>query len=375
MASHHPIRGVTILCDILRPDGRGNPGGADRPAAWLHNAIKRQIARASHLPATLLAPSIAPDLARFCAAQRPATQADAFWASAYTRLPPDAPWSATLQQHLLSVLRDQFCIGYELPPYLTGLLDQHAIPYIDIRLHPIRFMDDLLFAVRASHPATRANLSALAIPEAEVIITAGLREAMCQFISQAAIPANTLLVLGQRPYDSTQIVAGNFFDAATRRPQIAAIRARHAAIVLKPHPHEPQHSLLTIAAGLGGAVLGPVNDNLYRLLSMPEITAILTVSSSVAYEAPYFGKTVHTLADLPIRLAWRGDAIDPDTHASLDDIVLSIDFWRDVLAPHTETTAPDGVRLPPKPNRLRIALDSFWNFNEIDTDRLPARAG
>ena len=266
--------------------------------------------------------------------------------AAYARLPPDAPWSATLQQHLLSVLRDQFCIGYELPPYLTGLLDQHAIPYIDIRLHPIRFMDDLLFAVRASHPATRANLSALAIPEAEVIITAGLREAMCQFISQAAIPANTLLVLGQRPYNSTQIVAGDFFDAATRRPQIAAIRARHAAIVLKPHPHEPQHSLLTIAAGLGGAVLGPVNDNLYRLLSMPEITAILTVSSSVAYEAPYFGKTVHTLrrSSHPPRLAWRrhrpGHPCLAGRHCSLHRFLA-----RRSRAPHRDHRA--GRRSPP----------------------------
>jgi hypothetical protein len=32
------------------------------------------------------------------------------------------------------------------------------------------------------------------------------------------------------------------------------------------------------------------------------------------------------------------------------------------------------MRLAPKPNRLRIALDSFWNFNEIDTDRVPRRA-
>jgi hypothetical protein len=32
------------------------------------------------------------------------------------------------------------------------------------------------------------------------------------------------------------------------------------------------------------------------------------------------------------------------------------------------------MRLRPKPNRLRIALDSFWNYQEIDTDRIP-RAG
>jgi hypothetical protein len=374
-ASHVPcqIQGITILCDILRPDGQGNPGGTDRPATWLFNAVRRQLALAAGLPVSLLTPSVAQDLAGWLAALRPTAQADAIWASAYADLPIGLEWSDALERRLLAGLRNQFCIGYELPPYLVRLLDRHAIPYVDIRLHPVRFMDDLLFAVRAAHPATQSALAGLAVPEEQVIMTAGLREAMCQLISQAAIPANTLLVLGQRPYDSTQIVAGGFFDAVGHRARIAEIRARHGAVVLKPHPHDPSHSLLTVVAGLGGRIVGPVNDNIYRLFAMPEITSILTVSSSAAYEAPYFGKTVYTLADLPIRLAWRGEAIPADAHASLDDIVLSTDFWRTVLAPHTAVTAQEGVRLAPKPNRLRIALDSFWNFNEIDTDRLPAR--
>jgi hypothetical protein len=58
----------------------------------------------------------------------------------------------------------------------------------------------------------------------------------------------------------------------------------------------------------------------------------------------------------------------------LDDFVLAPDFWRHVLAPHAPVTPLDGMRLPAKPNRLRIALDSFWNFQEIDTDRVPGTA-
>jgi len=47
------------------------------------------------------------------------------------------------------------------------------------------------------------------------------------------------------------------------------------------------------------------------------------------------------------------------------------DFWRMVLKPHASVLSPDGVRLPAKPNRLRIALDSFGNFQKIDTGRIP----
>jgi hypothetical protein len=145
-------------------------------------------------------------------------------------------------------------------------------------------------------------------------------------------------------------------------------------VVLKPHPQDRHHSLLEVAAGSPTGVIGVIDDNVYRMLSLPQISAVLTVNSGLAHEAPYFGKRVHALAPLSIRLAWRGAAPDETAHASLDDVVLTPDFWRVVLAPHTSVTPTDGMRLRPKPNRLRIALDSFWNYQEIDTDRIP-RAG
>jgi hypothetical protein len=137
-------------------------------------------------------------------------------------------------------------------------------------------------------------------------------------------------------------------------------------------PDQP-HSLLLIAAQQPN-VRGVITDNLYRMLSLPQVSAVLTVNSSIAYEAGYFGKRVHTLAPLPLRLAWRGSMPDPEAYASLDDQVLTPDFWRTVLAPHAPVTRADGMRLRPKPNRLRVALDSFWNYQQIDTDRIPRGA-
>jgi hypothetical protein len=370
------VAGVTVLGDFLRPDGRGHPGGVDRPVAWLCTAVRRQIGLAAALPVHLLTPTACPDLADWLSALRPAASADDLWAASFAdmREADGGAWGEAIQHRVLSRLRGQFCVGYEMPPYLVRLLDRAAIPWLDIRLHPIRFMDDLLFAVRAAHPRTQTALAALAVPESEVIATAALREAMCQLIGEATVPHGTLVVLGQRRYDCTQIVDGRFFEAADHRADIAEICRRHRAVMLKAHPHDEDHSLLRVARDVAANLFGMVNDNLYRILAMPEVTAVLSVSSSAAYEARYFGKTVYTLGRLPIRLGWRGAALEPDRHAALDDIVLSVDFWRRVLAPHAAVSAMDGMRLAPKPNRLRIALDSFWNFQQIDTDRIPRAA-
>jgi hypothetical protein len=363
------IQGITVIGDVLRPDGRGEPGGVDRATIWLFDAIKRQVSLACGAPVDVITANGHKPLHQWLTNARTKANAHEFWASCHDTL----AHRSGPEDILASLLWRRFIVGYELPPYLKHLLNACDVPYVDLRLHPIRFLDDLLFAVRASDPATRAALLTEAVPEGVVITTAGLREAMCHMISEATVPPNTLIVVGQRPLDSSQIVDGAFFDALPRASEIRAICERHAAVLLKPHPLEPEHTLLEIAAD-GRNVAGVVNDNLYRLMALPQIAALLTVNSSVAHEAPYFGKQVYALAPLPFRVGWHGAADAPDLYASLDDRVLTTDFWRLVLSTHMPVSDMDGVRLPPKPNRLRIALDSFWNFQEIDTDRVPARA-
>lgn len=57
----------------------------------------------------------------------------------------------------------------------------------------------------------------MALAESEVVVTAGLREAMCRMITESNLPDGTLLVLGQRPMGATQIMGGQFYDAFAQR--------------------------------------------------------------------------------------------------------------------------------------------------------------
>ncbi len=362
------IDAVTVIADILRPRGDSTPGEVDRITRWVADALRPAVRIAADLPVETITTDETPDLAPWIASLRNRCQADAHWASHQTAL----PITAAFGRIVLRRLRRRFVIGYELPPWLVTILNREAIPYVDIRLHPVRFLDDLIFAVRAADAGTQAALARHAVPETAPCVAAGVLTAMGRYISESRMPQGTLLVAGQRRYDSTQIAAGTFFDAASRAADIRALCDAHAATVLKPHPHDPQHSLLSVAATAPN-MFGVINDNIYRLLALSQIEAVLTVNSGVAVEAPYFGKRVHTLLPHAISLAWRGDA-RPRAHLGIDDFVLTPDFWRIVLAPCASVSAPDGFRLPPKPNRLRIALDSFWNFQQIDTDRIPRSA-
>ena len=130
----HPkvIEAVAVVGDLLRPDGRGRPGGVDRPTLWLFNAIKRQLYLAAGLPVEPLITAGLPELRGCIEALRPAEAADAHWASIYAALPASDP----LASLVIERLRRRFCVGYELPPWLVQLLDDALVPYLDLRLHP-----------------------------------------------------------------------------------------------------------------------------------------------------------------------------------------------------------------------------------------------
>lgn len=364
------VSGVVVLGDMLRPNPDGLPGGVDGQIVWLYNAVRRQVALASGLPVELLAASRLHDIAAWVGTLRPNAAAHSFWADCFASLPAPICRDEAFASLVLDRLRGKFCIGYELPPWLVLLLDELALPYIDLRIHPVRFMDDLLFAARCSRPRSQRRLHAFAVPESEVVATASLREAMLCYLPHTALGTNTLLVVGQRPRDASQIISGRFFDAETHRAAIGRICAAHPAVLVKEHPEERGHGLTALVRTLRPDATS-TTENIYRLLAQPEIAAVLSVNSSVAVEAGYFGKTVHSLARIPLSIAWKEAAPTTRAHISLDDSFLTVDFWREVLAPHARVTAHDGARLPSKPNRLRIASASFWNFQEIDTDLIP----
>ncbi|HUN40657.1 MAG TPA: hypothetical protein VMU81_10230 [Acetobacteraceae bacterium] len=362
------VQGVTVVCDFIRSDKDGRPGEGDRSAVWLFDAIKRQVAKACSLPMHLLTARGCRELESWVAAKRSPADADAFWAANYANL-AIAP---ALETIFLRPLSGQFVIGHEMPPYLLYILAACEIPHLDVRIHPVRFLDDLLFAVKASDPETQESLHKLSISEEVVLATAGLVQAQSRYTADSRLPPETLLVIGQRTMDSSQIIDGRFFDALQHLPQIQAIFANYRGILLKPHPYGGQHSLLLAAAAAPNA-LAVTEDNVYRLLAQPEISGVLSVNSSSVYEARYFDKQIHTLAPMPAHPVWREDVVQPGSYLSVDDFLFSVDFWRLALRGRATVSSLTGVRLPPKPNRLRIAHDSFWNFNELDTDRIPRR--
>lgn len=269
------------------------------------------------------------------------------------------------EEMLRDRFRGAFVIGFEMAPYLTSFLDREGIFYVNVSVHPVRFLDDLLLGFASNHPGIREALFAHRLRDEAIRLTAGLQKATAARSFNKAFRPGSALFLMQTWHDQSQLRDGRFVSPADFLDEIIACAAGHAEFLVKEHPLGPNPATATMAALIPNMRL--VDINVYRLLSVPEISTVATLSSSVGFEAGYFGKTSRFFLREPLKLR-RDETDDPAGYVAIRDAFLTPDFWRDVLACVMPVTAHDGITLPFKPNRLRIAIRGFWAFNEIDTD-------
>jgi len=367
------IKRVIVSGDFLRPSR-----GVQRPSQhhniqWLHHLVGNQIAEATGLPVEMVA---------WChdvVAKGRLTQASiqAIYGTHSIPLSIDG-WAALYDLPEVSeefdafiawLFHDSVAVFFELPKVVERVLARHGIPYVDLTIHPVRFLDDIYLGFRASTAAMQASLDAFRLPEPFIRAMAGIQKAAAGRRYTYECPPNSMLLLLQVRDDKTQISDGRFIGAGDCLEPIVACAARHSRCLLRPHPFDRDNPHMPLLkASIPNLVT--TDENYYRLLSLDQIATVASLSSGTCIEAPYFGKTETYFFKKPYLLPAEGKPAGPDEYVGVYDAFLNPDFWREVLSSACPVTRRDGVEIPRKPNRLRQSLRDFWRFNEIDSDIL-----
>ncbi len=285
----------------------------------------------------------------------------------WARLSTAAAAPDLVETFIHGLFRDALVIGFETPPMLEGCLRRVGVPHIDVINHPARFLDDIFLGFRSDLAAVRAALARHAVREDLLRLMAGVQAAAAQRLFEKALEPRSLLFLMQVADDRSQIRDGAFVGATDYLEEIAALARGFSRVYVKEHPLQPRspHSRAILARCPNAETAA---ENFYSLVATDQIAAVASLSSSATVEAAYFGKAAHFLLGAPYALARDGRAPAPHEHVGVFDAFLTPDFWREALDGTAPVTAPDGLRPPFKPNRLRASLRSFWGFNQIDTD-------
>jgi|GEM_PF-3856545 len=237
---------------------------------------------------------------------------------------------------LLEPIEADLVLGWELSPNMVRALVGRGVAVIDMGVAPLRFGPDLYLRMRASAPDLAARLSRLAVPVGTIATAArDLREALAP-VSRAPQGAGAVLFVGQTDLDASLITGAAVASVATHGAALRDLVGSDATLLLKPHPHGEQHAdIRRLHRWCPQARV--VTDSVYALLCDPDIGTVATLSSSVADEAPWFGRQA-------VRFITPDNA--PAVLAELSDFsivsnrALSAGFWQALLAGGASPVAP-----------------------------------
>lgn len=384
-----PFERIVITGDLMRPFPLGDAwiSATSKNIRWLRHVLNPAL-QSTGLPISMLAwdermqrhegrcfdaPVVASRLIEGSAgdALNPTRSLEA-WAAWTERRPVDAGFIEALAPEVEGAL----VIGYEMPPALIDALQTLGRPFVDVVLHPVRFMPDLIFALRTNVAHWHEMFLRHRLQESAIVQQASLIAAKAAWMAPPeSLTPGSALVLGQVGIDRAVVSGGRFVSLADHLPTLHALCVDHPLVLFKPHPYGVGQDRSAQAVAAFPAIRR-TQANFYHLVAQPEIETVVALNSSGLHEARYFGKEARGL----IAPLHDFDALRPPCEPVAGDPVaqtqdwLRSDFWAECLLsePSRAPSSPTpGVSNSPSlaeqtPNRLRRSMNADWGYGFIE---------
>lgn len=260
---------------------------------------------------------------------------------------------------------DMLLIGYELSEQTRRLLTRIGVTYVDIWLHPIRYIDDILFAFASNHPLIHQALQRFDLDEQHYYLYASRLKVQTYkgyARQKISVPPRSALFVGQMMNDKSVIENGRPKSLLDYRDRFANLARNSERVYYSRHPYlrTGDEQVLRFALSFPNVVL--TEHPSYHYLTNLNIDRVMTISSSVGLEAKYFGKQVELLYR-PIIALGSG----AEDYASIFQDFVSPHFWAQCLAPLMQTdTALKPVAYLDRRDKLRDMLAFYWSYQHID---------
>lgn len=363
------IEKIIITGDLLRPsvDGRSNDQKIN--IDWLYHLLKFPLSEATLLNVEVLNWEY---------------KTDAFDSKKFYKLnnhqsmPQDwielyhsGNFSEASLEYMKKYFDNALVIGFELPEIFMKMFDKLNIAYIDLIIHPIRYLDDIFFGLRTNNTMIFQKLKQYQLHSHIFSINAGIHHAAIgRMPKRVHLEKGSALFTGQVEVDKSLIQNGSILSLLDFQEEFTEITKRYKRVYFKKHPYAKGNSKVNAFLEKFENVEF-VDENFYYLLGQDEIEAVYSISSSTVLEAKYWGKKSDYFHKNPFNLLHDDDSnFNSTAYISVYDAFLLPSFWSDVLSDMTKMNSMPDIKLPAKPNRLRNALQNYWGYNFLDIDIL-----
>lgn len=275
-----------------------------------------------------------------------------------------------------SIFKDSLVISYEMDACILNILDNLQIPYIDMYLSPIRFLEDQLFSITSNFSEIYNKILEYRLPEETIYLQAEYLKTfylMRDFEKMQKTP--TVLFLGQTMFDRSLInpKTGEIYSILNHKEEFERSIQGYNNIFYKRHP-KVNNDLLIVdyLKSLGNVHI--TTDNFYSLISDHNIKKVIAISSGGVTEAKYFGKETQHLLHSSVNLQYGTD-FDREKYINVYEHFFALHFWADILSPIINTKDfPNKIGFYGSKNRLRNSRGhrDYWGYEDLDHEMVKA---
>lgn len=265
-------------------------------------------------------------------------------------------------------IKDSLVIYIEMPLIFKKIHNLINLPYIDLTVHPIRFLDDHMLGISTNEEAIFNRMKKYQINENEFYLHANMVKSIVDY-NPLPIRENSVLIAGQTNVDKALYCDGRCLSIMDYADKIEELGKKYSIVYYKAHPFNTDlskiHEFLKIYPFVK---LCPSDWNVYKMLSHPNLRKVYAITSGVLYEAPYFGKESENLYKPYLHLDYSKECpYSEDTYLSIYNHFINPRFWVDVLQDVIGTNFEcEDVFVRDIPNRLRATFNDYWSYTEFD---------
>lgn len=197
-----------------------------------------------------------------------------------------------------SPLQDALLIGYELSEETRNILTKANIAYIDIWLHPIRFLDDNFFAFRSNLKKINDVLESFHLKDDVYALYADKLRVQSYMGWDKykngldnSLKANSALFVGQTLTDKAVCRDGTMLNVLNFKEEFTELTKRFSHVYFSRHPMIKGDDAAQLEFVLSHDNTSITTEPGYKLLCTESIEHVTGVSSSLMYESKFFGKS------------------------------------------------------------------------------------
>lgn len=354
--NHANIRKIIFTSDIYKVDDRNNDRGSNPQTInieWIKALFGNILAELFVDNVNLITGNENSPINRLHAYRRFGLPfSSASWAEIY-----DAIGDIEFEQRIAEYFSDSLVISFEMPPYLAGVLSRADVPFIDLSIHPIRFLPDYMFGLRSNITSIYERAFAVRMPDHVIDGFARISNARTVRVMRGWRPVpGSAVFFGQTAIDASLISDGRLWGVSDVEDALADLALSHSRVYYKFHPHLKERAEIDrIVSGIKRCEV--VEVGAYDIMACPEVDVFASLSSGTLNEAARFGGRTKRYINRDDHFSLVPGHVDISKYVAQTAAIFSKEYWKYILGYTDEirNSFPDF-----KEHALRATLNMKW---------------